>query len=461
MSNKTPGSSYSYYSRIDSTLKDTIQPVGQSAVESISSTGVIARSEPEILQNALRAMTLKTEKIALEQIPDTHRKARDIINATDQANHSSESVSVLRHYCVVEGRLGARDPNTMPPEMFTVIYEFVTTGTDDSEPMMGFRDIKVRMLGQDYGVLSTSGASVGGAGLQSGPASIVGAFGKQGGEVPASDYGPSKAAQNSVTFATGIATNKSIQLYQVFRAMLKTYAGAGPHSTWISGVYITVTTDDGHRWQYMHLDPRVKVKTGDKVKKGQLLGYVARTGLMGPLASSTPHLHLQVKRGGNKKDPEPLMKSYWARSGGPPNTDWNTWINKKDEWKKTPHGWYSVFSSARAGGSHGAIDIGMKEGTAITAVVPGKVSFIAGGKSYIKAVARFKEAIQYYNQQIRRGGFVFRYKIKHSSGVVKNYAIPFAKDQIINLVGPGTDVSFDYRLGGKIVYNLPGRLTET
>ena len=100
----------------------------------------------------------------------------------------------------------------------------------------------------------------------------------------------------------------------------------------------------------------------------------------------------------------------------------------------------------------------MKEGTAITAVVPGKVTHIAGGRNYIKAVARFKEAIQYYNQQIRKGRFVFRYAIKHSSGVVKNYAIPFSSDQTIDLVGPGTDVSFDYRLGGKIVYNLPGRL---
>ena len=110
MSKKVPGSTYGYYSMVDPTLKDSIDGVGQGVMNSIDSTGVVSKARSEVLQNDLRAMTLKTEKISLEQIPDTHRKARDIINATDSANHSSESVGVLRHYCVVEGMLGARNP---------------------------------------------------------------------------------------------------------------------------------------------------------------------------------------------------------------------------------------------------------------------------------------------------------------------------------------------------------------
>jgi hypothetical protein len=158
MTKKTAGSTYGYYAKTDSTLDSSVTSVEPGVGGTASSIESLSKSKIEILQNAKRAMTLKTESITLSQIPETHQKARDLINATDTPNHSSESVSVLRHYCVVEGALGARDPNVLPPEAFTVIYEFVTSGNDQTDQHSNFRDIKVRMLGQDYGVLARSGA---------------------------------------------------------------------------------------------------------------------------------------------------------------------------------------------------------------------------------------------------------------------------------------------------------------
>jgi murein DD-endopeptidase MepM/ murein hydrolase activator NlpD len=43
---------------------------------------------------------------------------------------------------------------------------------------------------------------------------------------------------------------------------------------------------------------RVNVKPGEKVKRGQIIGYVGNTG-----ASTGPHLHYEVIRNGEKVDP--------------------------------------------------------------------------------------------------------------------------------------------------------------
>ena len=476
---KAKYSIYTSYGSKSKVLSEDVVPtsMGDSFLDRLDrSSDNISKSKINSVPNGyLPAIILKTEKISVDQIPSSHNRAGAALKLTDLqgVTESLEAVTVQKHYAIVAGQGNTLDVTKVPPELLTIVYEIGET--DDVDQMTVNRKCVVEMLGHNYGVLRSNAAGGlnysegGGTGASD---SIVGAFGKQGGEIPASAYGPSKGVQGSVTFATGIQTNSSIWLYQVFRAMLKAYAGAYWHSIWISGVYATVTAENGLKWQYMHLDPRVKVKKGDKVRKGQLIGHVARTGLMGPLHASKPHLHLQVKRGNDKIDPEPLMKSYWAKSGGPPNADWDTWINKKDEWKKTPHGWFSLFKASREGGAHGAIDIGTKEGHPIVAAVPGTVTHVSNGDLYLKSVARFKEAIQYYNQQIRKGNFVMKYRIqlkgkkdkktgKRLPGPINNYAIPFEKDQIINLVGPGTDVSFDYRLGGKIQTHIPGRKTQT
>ena len=467
MSRKTRDSFYSHYSVVDSTLDDSVVASGQGVTDSISSTSGFFSANPELLRNTKRAMTLKTETIGLHQIPETHIKARDLINATPANTDTGQSVTILRHYCVVDGMLGARDPNILPPELFTVIYEFITSAIDDVEMYTNFRDINVIMLGQDYGVLHSagspgSGGTLGAMGIEGidPPDAIVGEFGKQGGGTKRSDYGPSKDVKNSVFFSdTGIKTNKSIPLYAVYRAMLATYAGDGVRRTWISGVYVTVTPDSkqknlsGWRLQYMHLEPDIKVKMGQKVKKGQLLGYCGRTGLMGPAKASKPHLHFAIKSGKKRGNPMTMLKRYFSVSPIP-NPSWKKWIiDEKAQW-------YSKFSNARSAGPHGALDIGMERGKAIAAVCDGTVSFVSSSSRYTKSVARFKEAIHYYNQLIGKGNFVFRYKIRHQDGYMQIFDIPFESHQTIDLVGNGDDYAFDAKFGGKEQVYIQGRYTR-
>jgi len=57
--------------------------------------------------------------------------------------------------------------------------------------------------------------------------------------------------------------------------------------------YIVITHDDGTMAQYLHLDHKgVKVSEGDRVERGQLIGYSGHTGF-----STRPHLHFVIKNG--------------------------------------------------------------------------------------------------------------------------------------------------------------------
>lgn len=65
-----------------------------------------------------------------------------------------------------------------------------------------------------------------------------------------------------------------------------------------AGYYVVVTMDDGRRVYYMHLKASsFKVKTGDKVKKGQALGIMGSTG-----RSTGPHTHLELRPAGTTSD---------------------------------------------------------------------------------------------------------------------------------------------------------------
>lgn len=60
------------------------------------------------------------------------------------------------------------------------------------------------------------------------------------------------------------------------------------------GNYVYVETADGYRWRYQHMTKgSVTVKTGDVVKKGQVLGYLGNTG-----NSTGRHLHVDVSKAG-------------------------------------------------------------------------------------------------------------------------------------------------------------------
>lgn len=52
---------------------------------------------------------------------------------------------------------------------------------------------------------------------------------------------------------------------------------------------------------YAHLDS-MSVKYGDKIKKGDIIGYVGQTGL-----ATGPHLHFEIRFGGIAEDPEKLL----------------------------------------------------------------------------------------------------------------------------------------------------------
>jgi len=68
------------------------------------------------------------------------------------------------------------------------------------------------------------------------------------------------------------------------------------------GNYVIVKHDEIYTTSYSHLES-AKVKAGDKIQKGQLLGYVGSTGKL----STEPHLHYEVLKNGKNVDPEDYL----------------------------------------------------------------------------------------------------------------------------------------------------------
>lgn len=63
------------------------------------------------------------------------------------------------------------------------------------------------------------------------------------------------------------------------------------------GNYVEINHQFGYETTYAHMS-KLACKVGQKVKRGDLIGYVGSTGL-----SSAPHLHYEVKKDGIKVDP--------------------------------------------------------------------------------------------------------------------------------------------------------------
>lgn len=78
-----------------------------------------------------------------------------------------------------------------------------------------------------------------------------------------------------------------------------TVTTAGRDGKGLSGYGITVVVNHGYGFQtlYAHMND-VKVKSGQKVKRGELIGHVGSTGL-----SQGPHLHYEVIQNGTKVNP--------------------------------------------------------------------------------------------------------------------------------------------------------------
>ncbi|MBI1317301.1 peptidoglycan DD-metalloendopeptidase family protein [bacterium] len=63
------------------------------------------------------------------------------------------------------------------------------------------------------------------------------------------------------------------------------------------GIHVIVNHGYGYQTLYGHMSKRV-VRNGQKVKRGELIGYVGNTG-----TSTAPHLHYEVIKSGTKVDP--------------------------------------------------------------------------------------------------------------------------------------------------------------
>lgn len=69
-----------------------------------------------------------------------------------------------------------------------------------------------------------------------------------------------------------------------------------------SGNCVILRHYDGYRSYYLHMS-KVKVKRGEWVDKGELIGWVGSTGI-----STGPHLHFEIRKNGKPRDPLKLIK---------------------------------------------------------------------------------------------------------------------------------------------------------
>lgn len=76
--------------------------------------------------------------------------------------------------------------------------------------------------------------------------------------------------------------------------------GIGGNHVWLSGGLLEL---GGARYYYAHLDS-FEIESGDRVKKGEILGYVGNTG---NARTTPPHLHFGIYSGG-PVDPAPFLK---------------------------------------------------------------------------------------------------------------------------------------------------------
>jgi len=77
------------------------------------------------------------------------------------------------------------------------------------------------------------------------------------------------------------------------------------------GNHVTIDHGFGYKTLYAHLS-RYNVKTGDKIKRGQVIGFVGSTG-----TSIGPHLHYEVYKNGKNVDP----KYYFFKDLSPEQFD--------------------------------------------------------------------------------------------------------------------------------------------
>lgn len=130
----------------------------------------------------------------------------------------------------------------------------------------------------------------------------------------------SRFGMRTITYTSGPAKGKTIKknhngidivgtgstLDDIVAHSAGTVQAAGFDSA--CGYYVNILTDSGAVMVYYHLAKgTLKVKKGDKVKQGQVLGYMGATGNV-----TGAHLHFGIKVGGKWIDPEPYINADYT-----------------------------------------------------------------------------------------------------------------------------------------------------
>jgi murein DD-endopeptidase MepM/ murein hydrolase activator NlpD len=78
------------------------------------------------------------------------------------------------------------------------------------------------------------------------------------------------------------------------------------------GNFVELSHDNGEYSEYEHLKKSdVSIKIGEKVKKGQIIGYSGATGWLAHLG---PHLHFMVGKYGDSDDNYDTLKISWENN---------------------------------------------------------------------------------------------------------------------------------------------------
>ena len=103
-----------------------------------------------------------------------------------------------------------------------------------------------------------------------------------------------------------------------------------PNNSNNPGNMVKIDHGNGYYTRYLHLAyGTVKVSVGDKVSKGQVIGYMGNTGY-----SFGGHLHFEVWKGGSRIDPTPYLESDL-----PTTSTLNNEVNVFYKVKTEKHGW--------------------------------------------------------------------------------------------------------------------------
>lgn len=446
-------SKYLHYSKTDLTL-DTSKttPAGSGFSDNVESLGRAHESRTESLVDTRSALILKTQRINISQIPHSHEKAKSLINPESIDTDSDNSIDIFKHYCVVDGLTGGRNALIVPAEMFTVIYEFADSSENETSDRMNFREVRVRMLGDDYGIvdshLASSTIQLGGP-----PAPPVKPMFKRNkvGELVFTPQ-PDSSVADFKDLKLGYRYSITNIIHRLVGSVDK-----GVRSSWSAGQRVIVIASgnkdriDGHIIKFFHLDKiNPDLKKDGKVVPGTYIGTIGRTGMMDPLAENGkdafPHLHLEVtkwnSKGEKKFNPRSKLRTAVLKDGVPP--EWNGWISHKYRNEHAPHGFAEFNQPRAAGSSHGGLDIGAPQDTRVLSPVNGTIFSITGKEKYLKDLSIFKEVLAAHNKKVKEGPYIFRFKGKDG----RTYSVPFSKGQTLSL--GSNDFSLQTHVAGKI-----------